>query len=55
MATLIDILPHLLTVLTWLSYRELETTAQSLKGVEEEKKDLQKLTEILHKTLEVSV
>lgn len=39
----------------WLFHRELEMTAQSLKGVEEEKKGLQTLTEALQKTLEVGV
>lgn len=35
-------------------FRELELTARSLKGVEEEKKELRSLTESLQKTLEVS-
>lgn len=35
-------------------FRELELTARSLKGVEEEKKELRSLTQSLQKTLEVS-
>lgn len=35
-------------------FRELELTARSLKGVEEEKKELRSLTESLQNTLEVS-
>lgn len=36
------------------SFRELELTAHSLNGVEEEKKELQSLTQSLQKNLEVS-
>lgn len=35
-------------------FRELELTARSLKGVEEEKKELRSLTQSLQNTLEVS-
>lgn len=35
-------------------FRELELTARSLKGVEEEKKELRSLTQSLQKNLEVS-